>query len=68
MRAYAIVTAVIAPTSVVEMRCPLAGRRRLFQSEDLNKRFRTTDGVEIGSGDVMIAAIISCTNASNRAC
>jgi aconitate hydratase len=33
--------------------------------EDLNKRFKTKDGLEIGSGDVMIAAITSCTNTSN---
>jgi aconitate hydratase len=33
--------------------------------EDLAKRFKTRDGVEIGSGDVMIAAITSCTNTSN---
>jgi aconitate hydratase len=33
--------------------------------EDLPKRFKTSDGVDIGSGDVMIAAITSCTNTSN---
>jgi aconitate hydratase len=33
--------------------------------EDLKRRFRTRDGLEIGSGDVMIAAITSCTNTSN---
>jgi aconitate hydratase len=33
--------------------------------DDLAKRFKTRDGVEIGSGDVMIAAITSCTNTSN---
>ncbi len=33
--------------------------------EDLPKRFKTKDGVDIGSGDVMIAAITSCTNPSN---
>jgi aconitate hydratase len=33
--------------------------------EDLAKRFTTKDGVDIGSGDVMIAAITSCTNTSN---
>jgi aconitate hydratase A / 2-methylisocitrate dehydratase len=33
--------------------------------EDLGKRFRTRDGIEIGAGDVMIAAITSCTNTSN---
>ncbi len=33
--------------------------------EDLNRRFRTFDGTDIGSGDVLIAAITSCTNTSN---
>ncbi|HEX9390157.1 MAG TPA: aconitate hydratase AcnA [Usitatibacteraceae bacterium] len=33
--------------------------------EDLNKRFKTKDGLDIGSGDVLIAAITSCTNTSN---
>src|SRR6266699_1363644 len=33
--------------------------------EDLRKRVRTRDGLEIGAGDVMIAAITSCTNTSN---
>jgi aconitate hydratase len=33
--------------------------------EDLTKRFRTRDGIDIGSGDVVIAAITSCTNTSN---
>src|SRR5882762_9942177 len=33
--------------------------------EDLKKRVKTRDGIEIGSGDVMIAAITSCTNTSN---
>ena len=32
---------------------------------DLPKRFATRDGCEIGSGDVLIAAITSCTNTSN---
>jgi aconitate hydratase len=32
---------------------------------DLSKRVTTKDGVEIGSGDVLIAAITSCTNTSN---
>jgi aconitate hydratase len=34
-------------------------------SADLAKRFTTTDGVDLGSGDVLIAAITSCTNTSN---
>ncbi len=33
--------------------------------EDLGKRFNTRSGVEVGSGDVLIAAITSCTNTSN---
>jgi len=32
---------------------------------DLGKRFSTSDGIDIGSGDVLIAAITSCTNTSN---
>ncbi len=36
------------------------------KAEDLAKRFKTKDGtVDIGSGDVLIAAITSCTNTSN---
>ena len=34
-------------------------------NSDLHKRFKTYDGTEIGSGDVLIAAITSCTNTSN---
>ena len=33
--------------------------------EELRQRFRTADGIDIGSGDVLIAAITSCTNTSN---
>ncbi|MDQ3026328.1 MAG: aconitate hydratase AcnA, partial [Pseudomonadota bacterium] len=33
--------------------------------EDLAKRVTTSDGVSLGSGDVLIAAITSCTNTSN---
>ncbi|MGB7542000.1 MAG: aconitate hydratase AcnA [Burkholderiales bacterium] len=32
---------------------------------DLAKRVRTRDGLDVGSGDIMIAAITSCTNTSN---
>jgi aconitate hydratase len=35
------------------------------KSADLAKRFKTRDGIDIGSGDVLIAAITSCTNTSN---
>ena len=34
-------------------------------ADDLGKRFKTADGVDLGSGDVLIAAITSCTNTSN---
>src|SRR3989454_11150930 len=33
--------------------------------EDLRKRVQTRDGIDVGAGDVMIAAITSCTNTSN---
>ena len=33
--------------------------------DDLSRRFKTRDGIDIGSGDVLIAAITSCTNTSN---
>jgi aconitate hydratase len=32
---------------------------------ELARRFKTRDGVQVGSGDVIIAAITSCTNTSN---
>ncbi|MBT5670697.1 MAG: aconitate hydratase AcnA, partial [Betaproteobacteria bacterium] len=32
---------------------------------DFKKRYRTTNNIDIGSGDVLIAAITSCTNTSN---
>jgi aconitate hydratase len=35
------------------------------KAEDLGGRFKTKDGVDLGSGDVLIAAITSCTNTSN---
>jgi aconitate hydratase len=35
------------------------------KADDLGKRFKTSDGIDIGSGDVLIAAITSCTNTSN---
>ena len=34
-------------------------------ADDLAKRWKTRDGLDIGSGDVIIAAITSCTNTSN---
>ncbi|WP_197328256.1 aconitate hydratase AcnA [Ralstonia syzygii] len=35
------------------------------KSDDLDKTFTTTNGVDVKSGDVLIAAITSCTNTSN---
>ncbi len=35
------------------------------EAGDLARRFTNKDGIEIGSGDVLIAAITSCTNTSN---
>lgn len=35
------------------------------RAEDLNKAHRTVDGIEVKNGDVLIAAITSCTNTSN---
>ncbi len=37
------------------------------KAEDLPLRFKTKSGLDIGSGDVIIAAITSCTNTSNPA-
>lgn len=34
-------------------------------AEDLHQRYLTSEGTEIGHGDVLIAAITSCTNTSN---
>ncbi|MBI2748647.1 MAG: aconitate hydratase AcnA, partial [Burkholderiales bacterium] len=33
--------------------------------DELGRRFKTFDGIDVGSGDVLIAAITSCTNTSN---
>jgi len=33
--------------------------------DDLNRSYKTYDGIEIKNGDVLIAAITSCTNTSN---
>ena len=35
------------------------------KSEELGKSYRTTDGMELHNGDILIAAITSCTNTSN---
>jgi len=34
-------------------------------SADMKRRVKTSDGIDVGSGDVLIAAITSCTNTSN---
>jgi len=44
---------------------PVASNGFSKKPDDLGKRFRTKDGVDLGSGDVLIAAITSCTNTSN---
>ena len=44
---------------------PVAENGFAKKPEDLGKRFKTFDGIDIGSGDVLIAAITSCTNTSN---
>jgi len=44
---------------------PVAENGFAKKPQDLGKRFKTSDGIDIGSGDVLIAAITSCTNTSN---
>jgi aconitate hydratase len=44
---------------------PVAENGFAKKPEDLGRRFRTSNGIDIGSGDVLIAAITSCTNTSN---
>ena len=44
---------------------PVAENGFAKKPEDLARRFKTRDGIDIGSGDVIIAAITSCTNTSN---
>ncbi|MBA3903835.1 MAG: aconitate hydratase AcnA [Rhodocyclaceae bacterium] len=44
---------------------PVAENGFARKAADLGRRFRTKDGIDIGSGDVLIAAITSCTNTSN---
>jgi aconitate hydratase len=44
---------------------PVAENGFAKKPTDLGKRFKTSDGIDIGSGDVLIAAITSCTNTSN---
>src|SRR5512134_2216681 len=35
------------------------------KAEDLGRKYKTFDGLELANGDVLIAAITSCTNTSN---
>ncbi len=44
---------------------PVANNGFAKKAGDLAKRVKTKDGVDLGSGDVLIAAITSCTNTSN---
>ena len=44
---------------------PVAENGFAKKPDDLSRRFKTRDGIDIGSGDVLIAAITSCTNTSN---
>jgi aconitate hydratase len=44
---------------------PVADNGFSKSADDLTKRFKSKDGIDIGSGDVLIAAITSCTNTSN---
>jgi aconitate hydratase A / 2-methylisocitrate dehydratase len=44
---------------------PVAENGFAKKPEDLKQRFTARSGVEVGSGDVIIAAITSCTNTSN---
>jgi len=44
---------------------PVAENGFAKKPEDLGRRFRTRNGIDIGSGDILIAAITSCTNTSN---
>jgi aconitate hydratase len=44
---------------------PVAENGFAKKAEELGKAYRTFDGTEIRNGDVLIAAITSCTNTSN---
>jgi aconitate hydratase len=44
---------------------PVAENGFAKKAADLPRRFKTRNGIDIGSGDVVIAAITSCTNTSN---
>jgi aconitate hydratase len=44
---------------------PVADNGFAKRSDDLERSFKTVNGLELKSGDVLIAAITSCTNTSN---
>jgi aconitate hydratase A / 2-methylisocitrate dehydratase len=44
---------------------PVADNGFAKKPDDLKRRFQTSNGIDISSGDVVIAAITSCTNTSN---
>ena len=44
---------------------PIADNGFAKKPDELAQRFKAANGVELGSGDVLIAAITSCTNTSN---
>lgn len=44
---------------------PVAQNGFAKKAEDLGKGYRTADGIDLKNGDVLIAAITSCTNTSN---
>ncbi|HWA37933.1 MAG TPA: aconitate hydratase AcnA [Burkholderiales bacterium] len=44
---------------------PVAENGFAKRADDLDKAHRTADGIEMKNGDVLIAAITSCTNTSN---
>ncbi|UDG82951.1 aconitate hydratase AcnA [Candidatus Vallotia lariciata] len=44
---------------------PIAQNGFSKKADDLSKIYKTVDGIELKNGDVLIAAITSCTNTSN---
>jgi aconitate hydratase len=44
---------------------PIADNGFAKKPDELAQRFKAANGIELGSGDVLIAAITSCTNTSN---
>jgi aconitate hydratase len=46
---------------------PVAENGFSKKADDLPRRFKTKDNLDTGSGDIIIAAITSCTNTSNPA-